>query len=111
MEKSFGGLVFRSILIFFSCVLLVFSMLSTVRLAEMNDRLMETEKRIEELSVKNDVLLAQYESSMGLDEIEKYATNLEDILNSTKFIEFNNLIKKGIMPSNLCQKCDFKRRL
>ena len=74
MEKSFGGLVFRSILIFFSCVLLVFSMLSTVRLAEMNDRLMETEKGIEELSVKNDVLLAQYESSMGLDEIEKYAT-------------------------------------
>lgn len=37
--------------------------------------------------------------------------NLEDILNSSKFIEFNNLIKKGIMPSNLCQKCDFKKRL
>ena len=45
-------------------------------LAAMNDRAAKTEKAIKELSVENDVLLAQYESSMGLDEIEQYATEV-----------------------------------
>ena len=44
--------------------------------AAMNDRAAKTEKAIKELSVENDVLLAQYESSMGLDEIEQYATEV-----------------------------------
>jgi radical SAM protein with 4Fe4S-binding SPASM domain len=40
-----------------------------------------------------------------------FKNNIEEILNSSKFITFNDKIKKGIMPSELCQKCDFKKRL
>ena len=40
-----------------------------------------------------------------------FKNNIEEILNSPKFITFNDKIKKGIMPSELCQKCDFKKRL
>lgn len=36
---------------------------------------------------------------------------LEQILNSNKFINFNEQIKKGIMPCELCKKCNFKQRL
>lgn len=37
--------------------------------------------------------------------------SLDEILNSEKFLEFNDKIKKGIMPCELCEKCDFKNRL
>ena len=73
MEKRLSLTLFRAIIVLFSCVLLVFTM---VKLAAMNDRAAKTEKAIKELSVENDVLLAQYESSMGLDEIEQYATEV-----------------------------------
>lgn len=76
MEKRLSLTLFRAIIVLFSCVLLVFTMLNTVKLAAMNDRASKTEKAIKELSVENDVLLAQYESSMGLDEIEQYATDV-----------------------------------
>ncbi len=70
------GSLFRAILILFSCVLMVFTMLCTVRLAAMNDKASASEKRIQELSAENDVLIAHYESSIGLDEIEQYATEV-----------------------------------
>lgn len=40
-----------------------------------------------------------------------FEKSLEEILNSPEFITFNDLIRKGIMPSALCRKCDFKKRL
>lgn len=76
MEKRLSLVLFRAIIVLFSCVLLIFTMLSTVKLAAMNDSAAKTEKAIRELSVENDVLLAEYESSMGLDEIEQYATEV-----------------------------------
>ena len=76
MEKMVDGIVFRIILTVFSCVFLVFSMLCTVRLAAMNDRAAETTKQIEELSTENNILLARYESSIGLSDIEEYATEI-----------------------------------
>lgn len=37
--------------------------------------------------------------------------SLEEIISSDEFIKFNELIKKGIMPCDLCKKCNFKKRL
>ena len=53
MEKRLSLTLFRAIIVLFSCVLLVFTMLNTVKLAAMNDRAAKTEKAIKELSVEN----------------------------------------------------------
>lgn len=44
MEKRLSLTLFRAIIVLFSCVLLVFTMLNTVKLAAMNDRAAKTEK-------------------------------------------------------------------
>lgn len=40
-----------------------------------------------------------------------FERNLNEIIESSDFIDFNNKIKNGIMPSDLCLKCNFKERL
>ena len=42
MEKRLSLTLFRAIIVLFSCVLLVFTMLNTVKLAAMNDRAAKT---------------------------------------------------------------------
>lgn len=40
-----------------------------------------------------------------------FKESLDDILKKDKFIDFNNNMKKGIMKTEICQKCNFKQRL
>ena len=42
---------------------------------------------------------------------EERLYNIDDILKKDKFIDFNNNMKKGIMKTEICQKCNFKQRL
>lgn len=54
MEKRLSLTLFRTIIVLFSCVLLVFTMLNTVKLAAMNDRAAKTEKAIKELIMQSE---------------------------------------------------------
>ena len=72
-EKNVCGTLFRAILILFSCVLIVCSMLCSVRVNAVNDRISSDEAQIQALSEQNDILLAKYESSISLDWVERYA--------------------------------------
>lgn len=40
-----------------------------------------------------------------------FEESLDNILKKDKFIEFNNNMKKGIMLTEICKKCNFKQRL
>ena len=68
-----GELVFRLICLVFSMMLLVLSLLWTVRLSQLEDKAAAMEKEIAGLQAENQILLAKYESCVSLEKIERYA--------------------------------------
>lgn len=64
---------FRAICLLFSALLLVLSLLCDARLAALNDLAAEREREAARLRAENARLLARCESSLSLEEIERYA--------------------------------------
>ena len=65
--------LFRGICLGFSALLLVLSLLLDTRIAACSDAAAEREREAENLRADNARLLARCESSLSLEEIERYA--------------------------------------
>ena len=65
--------LFRAICLCFSALLLVLSLLWDIRLAAVNDLAAARKREAERLQAENARLLARCESSLSLEEIERYA--------------------------------------
>jgi len=68
--------MFRAVGFLFSAVLLILSLLSSIKLAAVNDRAAELEKQVERIETETQILRAEYENSRSLREIERYATEV-----------------------------------
>jgi hypothetical protein len=65
--------LFRAICLGFSALMLVLSLLCGIRLAAVNDLAADREREVKRLRAENARLRARCESSMSLEEIERYA--------------------------------------
>lgn len=74
--KRVSELLFRAVGFLFSAVLLVLSLLTSIKLAAVNDTAAKLETQVSQLKSENQVLRAQYENSISLEEIETYATQV-----------------------------------
>ena len=66
--------LFRAVGFCFSALLLILSLLTSIKLAAVNDRAVGLEQQVAQLEEDNAVLRARCESSLSLEEIERYAT-------------------------------------
>lgn len=74
MDSILGRRMFRIICAGFSTLLLVAALLGSIELAELNEELAALEQQLEELKEDERILQAEYESSLSLEELERYAT-------------------------------------
>ena len=73
MKTGLSGLLFRFICIGFSLCLLVGALMGSIQLAALNEELTDLERELEELKDDQHMLQAKYESSLSLEELERYA--------------------------------------
>jgi len=69
-----SALLFRAICAGFSFLLLVAALLGSIELAAVNEELNTLEQGLKELKDENRILQAKLETSMSLEELERYAT-------------------------------------
>ena len=60
----------------FSAVMIVLSLLFSINITAINDQAEKLQKQIEALKIENEILRAEYENSISLEEIERYATHV-----------------------------------
>lgn len=72
--KDLSENLFRAVCGLFSAAVLVLSLLTSVKLAQVNDEAARLEKQAEALEEENRILSAQLESSLSLEELERRAT-------------------------------------
>ena len=73
--KETNEILFRAICLLFSALLLVLSLLCSIRLAAVNDSAARLEREKTRREEENAVLRAAYESSVSLEAIEEYAVD------------------------------------
>lgn len=71
--KHVNELLFRAVCMSAAAVMLVLSLLCSIRLAAVNDRAAKLMKEIEALETENTVLTARAEERLSLEELERYA--------------------------------------
>ena len=71
--KRVSELLFKAVGLCFSAVMILLSLLTAVKLAAVNDRAAELDKSVQQLKTENEILRAEYENSLSLEEIERYA--------------------------------------
>lgn len=74
--KKVNSIFFRIICFLFSAIILILSLLTSIKLAAAKDAAFNLEEKIRETKKENDVLSAAAESGMQLDELERYATEV-----------------------------------
>lgn len=74
--KKTSEILFRAVGLLFSAVLIILSLLCSIRLAAVNDTAAGLERQAEQLKTQNEILRAEYENSLSLEEIERYATDV-----------------------------------
>lgn len=65
--------LFRAIGFCFSAALMVLSLLTSIKLAAVNETAAQLERAVEQLKEENEIRRAAYENSVSLEEIERYA--------------------------------------
>ncbi len=73
MGSRLSRILFRIICIGFSLLLLVGTLMGSIELAAMNEELTALEQELSELKNDKRILQARYESSLSLEELERYA--------------------------------------
>lgn len=73
MGSRLSRILFRIICIGFSQLLLVGTLMGSIELAAMNEELTALEQELSELKNDKRILQARYESSLSLEELERYA--------------------------------------
>lgn len=76
MIKSVSEVLFRAVCLCFSAVMIVLSLLTSIQLAAVNDEAARLEREVEALKTENEILSAEYQNSLSLEEIERYATQV-----------------------------------
>ena len=71
--KKVNESLFYAIEFCFSALLLVITLLLSISLTAEGDALAELEAALEKARTENEILTAEYESTVSLEEIEKYA--------------------------------------
>ena len=74
--KKVNESLFLAIEFCFSAVLLVITLLLSIRLTAEGDRLAELEAAVKNARTENEILTAQYENTVSLEDIEKYAIEI-----------------------------------
>lgn len=74
MSGRLSRILFRIICIGFSLTLLVGALMGSIELAALNEELTALEQELTKLKNDNRILQAEYESSLSLEELERYAT-------------------------------------
>jgi len=74
--KKIYPVFFTAVVFTFSAVMLIFSLLCSIKLSAVNDSLRRTEERAAALQTENEKLLARYESKISADKLEQYATEV-----------------------------------
>ena len=73
MGSRLSRILFRIMCIGFSLLLLVGTLMGSIELAAMNEELTALEQELSELKNDKRILQARYESSLSLEELERYA--------------------------------------
>lgn len=76
MNREVSGTLFKAVGLIFSAVMLVLSLLTSIAITARNDSVQSLEKQVREFETENEILLAQCENSMSIEEIELYATQV-----------------------------------
>lgn len=71
--KRVSAALFAAVVFSFSAVLLVLSLLASIKLAALNDTASRLTAQIKELRDENAALTAQYECCVSIDELERRA--------------------------------------
>ena len=57
----------------FSAIMLIFSLLCSIKLSALNDSVNKLTSKIDSLEVENEHLVAEYESLVSIERLEEYA--------------------------------------
>ncbi|MEA5151833.1 MAG: hypothetical protein VB039_04425 [Oscillospiraceae bacterium] len=71
--KQLNETLFTAVTLCFSALLLVMTLLTGIKLAAVNDAAARLEQETARLRTQNGILEAEYENSLSLEEIERYA--------------------------------------
>ncbi len=71
--KQLNETLFTAVTLCFSALLLVMTLLTGIKLAAVNDAAARLEQETARLRTRNGILEAEYENSLSLEEIERYA--------------------------------------
>lgn len=74
--KQLNEVMFRAVGLCFSAALIVLSLLTSIKLAAVNDDAAALQREAEELKAQNEILQAEYDNSLSLEELEAYATEV-----------------------------------
>ena len=74
--KKFRETAFILICVFFSVTLLVLCLVSSIELNRVNDLATDCESEIGILKTENEILRAEFENSLSLEELETYAVEV-----------------------------------
>ena len=72
---AFPNLLFRVVCIFFSAVLLLFTLLNNVKLMAVENFCVELEEKIAQAEYENEILRVRLENRISLNELERIAVN------------------------------------
>lgn len=81
--KQLNETLFTAVTLCFSALLLVMTLLTGIKLAAVNDAAARLEQETARLRTQNGILEAEYENSLSLEEIERYA---EEVLGMQRCI-------------------------
>lgn len=94
--KKIYPVFFAAIVFSFSAMMLIFSLLCSIKIAAVNDSLRRTQEELAQLSAENESLRAGYESAATIEQIESYALDILGMQRCTASqIEYVSLNTKG----------------
>jgi len=74
--KKIYPVFFAAVVFPFSAIMLIFSLLCSIKLSAVNDSVRKLDEQCTALVAENERLTAEYESLISIDKIEKYAVDI-----------------------------------
>lgn len=74
--KQLNETLFRAVGLCFSAVLIVLALLTNIKTAAVNDEAARLRQETEALKLENELMCAEYDNSMSLEELEAYARDV-----------------------------------
>lgn len=74
--KNIYPVFFAAVVFPFSAIMLILSLLCSIKLSAVNDSISKLDTQCSELMVENEQLTAEYENMAAIDKLEKYAVEV-----------------------------------